>query len=269
MIRFIRYFLFLVGAIQLLMAVAYLLQWPFMLELWPFEGTTPLTFTFVSPILTAAAASTLWVAASGNYGALAGIALDYVSILTPVAIFQFRLGAAGSDSRLTIYGILLTLTALLGLGLFLWRARIPVDRIIPLPRPVRWSFAIFIIVLVIVATRLIIKVPNVIPWKITPDLSVLIGWMFLGAAFYFAYSVARRSWYNAAGQLAGFLAYDLVLIVPFLERLPTIAPEFRIGLIIYIVVVVYSGLLAVYYLFIHKPTWLWNRTPVRAYGSQG
>jgi hypothetical protein len=45
-----------------------------------------------------------------------------------------------------------------------------------------------------------------------------------------------------------------VLIVPFLQRLPTIAPEFQISLYIYIVVVVYSGLLAIYYLFVNRGT---------------
>ena len=49
-----------------------------------------------------------------------------------------------------------------------------------------------------------------------------------------------------------------MLIGPLLSRLPTIAPEFRAALIIYLVVVVYSGLLAVYYLFINRPTRLFQ-----------
>jgi hypothetical protein len=75
---------------------------------------------------------------------------------------------------------------------------------------------------------------------------------------YFFYSLLRPSWVNSAGQLVGFLAYDVVLIVPFLMRLPTVAPEQRLGLSIYTAVVIYSGLLAAYYLFIHKPTRLWK-----------
>jgi hypothetical protein len=106
----------------------------------------------------------------------------------------------------------------------------------------------------VVSTRLIFKVPNTIPWKITPELSVVIGGMFLGAAAYFVYALLRPSWVNSAGQLVGFLAYDVVLIVPFLTRLPSAAPEVRLGLTIYTAVVTLSGLLAIYYLFIHKPT---------------
>jgi hypothetical protein len=68
----------------------------------------------------------------------------------------------------------------------------------------------------------------------------------------------RPSWANSAGQLARFLANDVVLIVPFLNWLPILAPEPRTGLIIYTAVVTYSGLLAIYSLFIHKPTRLWS-----------
>jgi hypothetical protein len=225
--------------------------------LWPFEGTTPLTFIFISSIFAAAAAATLWATASGNYGALAGVGLDYIFILAPVAILAFQLGASG-NSQMTAYGIACVLGVLFGVGLFAWSVRIPLDDTMPTPRPVWWSFIIFIIALLIVSTRLIFKVPNSIPWMITPDLSVVIGAMFFGAAVYFAYGLLRPLWVNAAGQLAGFLAYDLVLIVPFLTRLPTVPDEHRLGLTIYTAVLSFSGLLAIYYLFIHKPTRLWG-----------
>ena len=228
-------------------------------EFWPFPGTTPLTFIFVSSIFAAAAASTLWVAITRNYGAFAGIGLDYVTILVPLAVLCFRLGAASGDARLTLAAAAAAVWALFGLGLLLWSLRFPMDRTVPTPALVRWSFAAFVVALIIVSTRLILEVPNSLPWKITPELSVVIGWMFLGAAVYFAYGLLRPCWANAAGQLIGFLAYDLVLIVPFLSRLPTVAPEHRDGLIIYIGVLAYSGAVAVYYLFANRSTRLWMR----------
>jgi len=42
------------------------------------------------------------------------------------------------------------------------------------------------------------------------------------------------------------------------SRLPTTSPEHLVGLIVYTAVVVYSGVLAVYYLFIHKATRVWS-----------
>jgi len=248
-----RYTLFLICAIQFSFAIAFFLQLPFAVNLWPFPGTTPLTFIFVSSIFAAAAASTLWAITSKNYGALAGIGLDYLTILLPVSILSFQLGANSETPQLTIYGIMCLVGVLFGLGLLLWSIRIPIDNTLQLPGIVRWSFAFFIVALFIVSVRLIAKMPT-IPWTITPDLSVVIGAMFLGAAMYFVYALIRPGWFNAAGQLVGFLAYDVVLIVPFVTRLPTTPPEHQVGLSIYTAVVTYSGLLAIYYLFIHKPT---------------
>ncbi|MFN2125545.1 MAG: hypothetical protein ACK2UP_18775 [Candidatus Promineifilaceae bacterium] len=91
-------------------------------------------------------------------------------------------------------------------------------------------------------------------WMITPELSVVIGWMFVGAALYFVYGLLRPSWLNSAGQLIGFLFYDLVLIVPFLTRLSTVSEANRLGLYVYTAVLILSGLLAIYFLFINGPT---------------
>ena len=257
MIKAVRIFLFVVCAVQILFAIAFFVQMPLVANLWPFPGTTPLTFIFISSIFAAAAASTLWVAATENYGALAGIGLDYLTILAPVAVYSFLLGSRSSNPSLTTYGVVCVFGALFGLALFLWSVRIPMDATLPMPRLVRWSFVFFVIALLIVSTLLILQVPGVIPWKITPELSVVIGWMFLGAAAYFIYGLLRPSWVNSAGQLAGFLAYDVVLIVPFLQRLPTVVPQFQAGLIIYTAVVVYSGLVAFYYLFLNRSTRIW------------
>jgi hypothetical protein len=259
MTKIVRYILFFICVVQILLAAAFFLQLPFAVNLWPFPETTPLTFMFISSIFAAAAASTLWAAASGNYGALAGIGLDYLIILAPVSVLSFQLGASSGSPQMTVYGIACVFGSLFGLALIFWSIRIPMDRAHPLPGLVRWSFVIFIIALFIVSVQLIIKVPNVIPWKITPELSVVMGWMFLGAAMYFVYGLLRPGWVNAAGQLSGFLAYDVVLIVPFLARLPTTPPEQLVGQIVYTAVVSYSGLLAIYYLFIHQSTRLWAR----------
>lgn len=254
MVKGFRYFLMLVSVVQLFFSAAFIMQWPFAINLWPFPGTTPLTYLLVGSIFAAAGASTLWAVGSGNLGALAGIALDYLTIMTPLAIYGFLLPADTPDVQLATFRIACLGGALFGLALFLWSVRIPLDATRPMPPLVRWSFVVFVLALVFFGGRLILQTPNIIPWSITPQLSVLIGWMFLGAAVYFAYGVLRPSWTNAAGQLVGFLAYDIVLIVPFLRRLPTVAPEHRLGQIIYTVVVIYSGLLAIYYLFVNKRT---------------
>ena len=104
MVKTMRFSLCVIAVVQFFFAVAFFLQLPFAVNLWPFPGTTPLTFIFISSIFAAAAAPTLWAAVTENYGVLAGIGLDYMGILLPVAVFSFQLGAAG-DSAMIIYGI--------------------------------------------------------------------------------------------------------------------------------------------------------------------
>ena len=251
-----RMVLILISVTQLLFAATFFVQWPPATGLWPIEGTTPLTFILLASFFAAAAASTLWPIVTGRDGALAGVGLDYVVILAPMSATFFLLAARGNGS-LAFYGVVLALGALFGVWLFWWARRLPLDTSLPMPRLVWWSFVVFVIALLFVSGRLVLGIPT-LPWPLTPELSVLAGFMFLGAAAYFVYGLLRPSWANAGGQLAGFLAYDLVLIGPLLSRLPTIAPEFRTALIVYLVVVIYSGLLAVYYLFINKETRLFG-----------
>ena len=248
-----RYLLLLICAVQLFFAVAFFFQWPLAVNIWPFEGTTPLTYIFIGSIFAAAAASTLWPVLSGNYGALAGVGLDYAVILGPMTGYIIGLGLLGGGAGLLAYGALCLAGAVFGMGLFRWSRNLPLDTSLPIPPLVRWSFVVFVVALLFTSARLFLRIPT-IPWPLTPELSVIVGCIFLGAAAYFLYGLLRPSWSNAAGQLCGFLAYDLVLIVPFLRALPGVAPEFRTGLIIYTVVVVYSGLLAIYYLFVNRNT---------------
>ena len=90
--KIVRFTLIAICIVQLLFAIAFFLQRPFVLTMWPYPGTTPLTFIFISSIFAAAAAATLWAVGTGNYGALAGIGLDYFAILIPLSIFSFQLG---------------------------------------------------------------------------------------------------------------------------------------------------------------------------------
>jgi len=73
-------------------------------------------------------------------------------------------------------------------------------------------------------------------------------------AFYFLYGLLVPRWHHALGQLLNFLAYDLVLIVPFLWLFKTAKPEYVFSLIVYVAVLIYSGAIAVYFLFVNSQT---------------
>jgi hypothetical protein len=261
--RYVRYLLFGICAAQAVLAIAFLLQMPFAIQLWPIPDTTPMSFIFVSSIIAAACASTLWCLLAREDGALAGIALDYIAIFITLSVFALQMFSSSGNNGLIVFALMCMSAIVVGLYLLRITINVPIRDQRPLPLLVKGSFAVFIIALILVGGALILRTPNILPWSVTADLGVIFGWMFLGAAGYFAYSLLRPSWHNAVGQLAGFLAYDVILIVPFLQRLPTIAPELRTSLIIYLIVVTYSGLLAIYYLFINPATRIWRSGAVQ------
>lgn len=254
MSRNYRTLFFAICALQALFAVGFFFQLPFALALWPWKATSALSYIFISSIFAAAAASTYWCVASQTYGALAGIALDYIVIFGPLALYSFVNAASRGQSGLAWFGAACVFGVAFGAALFRWSRRIPMSSTPSMPQLVRWSFVVFIIALLLVGVQMIFHFPNIVPWRVTDDLSVIIGVMFLGAAAYFTYALLYPSWSNTAGQLAGFLAYDVVLIVPFLQRVGSIQPQFRTSLIIYIAVLIYSGLLAAFYLFVSPST---------------
>lgn len=256
--RYFRFLMFITCGVQLFLAVAFIFQWPIARAAWPLSYTNQTTYIFIGSIFAAAAASTVWCLLAKEAGALAGVALDYLTIFTPLTIFAFQLASRSSNPKLPAFVVACAAGALFGLGLLLWSIRIPIRDPRPMPRLARFSFAFFIIALLIAGGQLVLKFPSVLPWQVTVDGQVIYGWMFLGAAAYFAYGLLRPSWHNAAGQLAGFLAYDVVLIVPFILMLPTIAPRWQLNLIVYTLVVTLSGLLAIYYLFINPATRVWR-----------
>ncbi len=95
---------------------------------------------------------------------------------------------------------------------------------------------------------------NTFPWPLGPENSVLYGIIFLGAMAYFIYGLIYPVWGNACGQLIGFIAYDVVLIVPFVQHFTNVGIEMQTRLVIYTTVVALSGLFALYFVFLHPAT---------------
>ena len=122
-----------------------------------------------------------------------------------------------------------------------------------MPQPVRLSFGAFAAILTGAGVALLLRA-SIFPWQLGPETSVMFGLIFLGAATYFIYGALDPHWGNAVGQLAGFLAYDLVLLAPFFEHFNTAHSGSLVSLIIYVAFLVYSGTLASYYLFASKAT---------------
>jgi len=255
-----RWVLVAAGVLGLVAAVACYRQEAWALALWPWP-IKRLSAIFLSSIFVAAAVPVIWIGLSGELRAMAGGALDFAIMYTGMA--AFTLGLHRHDpSRLEMrcFGLIATALAILCLALFLWSRNLPFREPRPIPWPVRISFGLFAVILVLVGGALVMQAPNIFTWKLDGELSAMIGWIFLGAACYFLYGLGEMNWGAVVGQLLGFLAYDLVLIGPYIDHFRTVDDNLRINLIIYTVILIYSGLLALWYLFVDPATRLIGAT---------
>ena len=257
--RTMRLIMLIAAVGQIIVAIGFFAQMPWTAVFWPFDYTENLSYIFMASIAGAAAASTLWCLYTREDAGFAGISFDYIAIFGPLAAFSFQKYSRIPDKDLILLIVAGMGGVLFGIVLFLWSRRIPFHDTQPTPRPVRIAFGIFIVALILVGSALVLKTDNIMPWRLGAEASILYGWFFIGAAIFFIYGLLRPVWGNGGGQLSGFLVYDLVLIVPFLLHLQTVRPELTLNLVIYIAVLVGSGLLAAYYLFINPATRLSRR----------
>ena len=249
--KLLRGITFAGGLVVLFIAFGFIYRLPIATSIWPWEDGR-YSYLFVGSILAAVSAAMLWVGWTGEFGALPAGSLNVFVIALTTSIYFFKLASQGR-AGMTLFGTLGIFSAIASLATFFWSLRIPLKETRPMPKPVKVSFWIFIASLFAAGGALILGA-SIFPWKLNPDSSVIFGCIFLGDAFYFLYGIFRPNWHNALGQLLSFLAYDLVLIFPFIGLINTVEPDRLIGLIVYTVVLIYSGGLALYYLFINPQT---------------
>ena len=250
--KLIRTLTLITGLFMLALAAGFVFQVPIVTSLWPWPDGR-YSYLFIGSILAAAAAAMLWTGWTGETGALPAGSLNLFVIGLTTMIYFFQLVIEQGRQELIPFGIAALLTAIASGASFLWSRQLPFDDPRPTPALVRISFGIFIASLFLAGGALLLKAP-IFPWALNSDSSVIFGCIFIGDAFYFLYGLLRPRWQNAFGQLLSFLAYDLVLIGPFLALFKTVKPEHWVNLIIYTAVLIYSGVLAVYFLFIHSKT---------------
>jgi hypothetical protein len=233
------------------LTAGFLLDWQWVTSLWPFiVDETRLGHVFLASITLAIAVPTLWIAASGSIRSAAAGSAELVVTFSAMTIYLFTRSSDG----LVPYAIGTGALAAIMLGAFIFSQRQPWIDPRPMPGLVQAAFIVFCVVLVVVATQLVTESPRVFPWPLAAESSVMYGFIFYGAAVYFLIGAIERRWAAAKGQLMGFLAYDLVLIVPFLRHFGNVAPEHRASLIVYTGVLVISGGLAIKFLFVDART---------------
>jgi hypothetical protein len=250
--RTIRAGLCAAGIAILVLALGFFQSAAWATDLWPWTDT-PLSFIFIASILAAMALPALWIGGSGELAAIQAGAIELT--ITYGAIFVYLLTLAGDPGQpdLGWYLVAFGAAAASCLAVFGWTRRIPWRDRRPMPAPVRASFALLAAILIAAGIALAFGA-DIFPWDLRKETSVIFGFIYLGAAVYFIYGFAKPRWSNAAGQLIGFLAYDVVLIGPFVDRFDEVSGRQLLSLIIYTAVLVYTGALAFYYLFVNDET---------------
>lgn len=242
---------------------------PWAVALWPW-AEAPMSHVLLAAI--AAGMAVVWaaLARSGDAGGWVGMGLYFITSGTLMATYlgQRSVHQAG------LGGPLLWAAALLLLGILALRTgrrarAAPGPALTPL---VRGSFIAFAVVLLASGLALVLHWPAVLPWRPQPPTASLIGGLFIGAAAYYAHEARRSRWSSGGPALAGFLAYDLVLAVPYVRLLfaaPAAladdyggAPDAAVNmtsLVVYLVVIVASAGVALWAFLVDPRTRCWRR----------
>ncbi len=226
----------LISALQGVVALGFILRAGWAEALWPWPAG-PLSLTFLGSVLAAFAVGGAWTAVTGRWnGGLAAL----VAVAAVTVLLAWALWAGGAAWPWPV-ACLLT-----GLGAG-WNAagvaRLPGrgKRLTAWPRA---SCAVFALALVAAAVALLAGAPHVFPWPLDPVTARAFGAIFLGLSLAYGLSALWADRDMALVAMLGFLAYDLVLLPPFLLHFATVRPEHLLSLSIYVAVLVYSAIVA-------------------------
>ncbi|HEY4279046.1 MAG TPA: hypothetical protein VGM91_12540 [Conexibacter sp.] len=260
----VRAALVMAGLAMLVTAVSFAFHAGWAQDLWPWPDK-PLSYVFLGSVLAAIALPTIWIGATGELGAIEAGALDLAITYTCAFVYLLTIlgepGQPALGAYVAVFGVAAIST--IAVVLTVWRTGMRDTR--PMPLPVRVSFYVSAFLLFGAGVCLIAHV-NVLPWDPRHESSIIFGFVFLGASVYFIHGLWRPSWANAAGQLAGFLAYDVILLVPLLRHANQVHGVQTVSTVVYSTVLVLSGLVGIYYLFVARETRLFGglRSPTTA-----
>jgi hypothetical protein len=238
------------AAAAALLAVGYVLQQPWALATWPW-GDGRLSNIFVGSILAAIAVPLGWIGVSGRLAAATGGFLHLAVMLGGAASVWWSLAPQGP---VRTYAVGAAAAALACLAMAAWAHRQPARDTRPLPTSMRAWFVVYILILIPAGIALLRGAAGIMPWPLKAETSALYGWIFLSAVCSFAYPLLRPRLEYAFVGLWGFLAYDLVLLPPFLRHFGTVGSDFATTLWVYTAVLLLTAAISVWYLFIARAT---------------
>lgn len=250
--RTLKVALLIVGVVQFVLAAGFFFQQLWAKALWPLPDT-PLSYAFIAAILAGGGAPLIWIGLSEAFGALAGYGFSFCIMYAGMGLASLWFFIRDQRPSFAWFALAMGVLAVFFGSLF-FRTRYSRSNSQQTPRLVRIAFTIEVLILAGAGILLLLKVPNTLPWNISPESSVLYGWVFLGLSFYYLYAILRPQWIHALGPLLGFLVYDLVLFSQLFARFGNLQPEHVRGQVAVAIIIVISAALGIYYLFINPGT---------------
>ena len=214
-LRSARVICVVVALIQLAFAIGLYRQADWATGNWPLADVR-MTFIFLAAIAAATAAALGWVAWRNEPGALEPVGFDLMIVSPALASYLLWVGIDRSDRNLVATGALWFAIGALMAVTYWWSRQVPLVDSRPLPTVVRASFAAFVAILLVVGGALMMQ-RDIFPWGLDPETSIMIGFIPIGSAILFGWIVIHPAWAYGEMALTGFLAYDLVLFVPYFD----------------------------------------------------
>lgn len=235
------------ATLQAVLAFGFVTRAAWVTGLWPWEEGR-LSYLFLGSVVAAFAAGGALVAWRQSWrGALPSL-IALVAVFGGMAVECARLwlrGAATLGVQALALACLATALGAVVLGADV--ARLPENQR-PLATLPRFSCAVFALALIGAGAALLMGAQNVFPWPLSPQTSRLFGLIFLGLSLSYGLTALWGGHASALVALAGFLAYDLILLPPFVAHFASVAPERLLSLTLYVAVLVYSAALATWVL---------------------
>lgn len=246
----------LAGLLLLAPAAGFVSERPWALALWPWPERE-LTYIFLGSVVAAMAAAFVRVGYAAEWGGLAGGALNLFVAATGAAYFLFQVPVLRNQPNVRPHAWTALAIALIAAVVFAWAQRRTDEEPDPIPGPVLIPCGAFVVLFIGAGMALIMREWTILPWRLRSGFSsVVLGWMFIGAGFYFLYPVIFPRWRNARAQLWSLLVFGLV-ISPFytmyLVEVFAIPRARRPALALWLAAMIYSIALAARYLWPSRP----------------
>lgn len=214
--KLIRGVVIAIVAVQVLVGIGFYRNADWATSLWPLPDVR-MTYIFLASMTASTAAVIIWPVIRNDLGALRAAAFNISFASPPIGLYLLWLAWDRGERDLIAPGIMFVVVGLAALTFGRWIRAIPIRHNRLLPKIVRMTLVGFCVLLVPVGTALLFQMDNVFPWTLSPENSTVAGVIFLSAAALFGFVLVNPQRIYGELSFASFLAYDLVLAVPYLD----------------------------------------------------